>query len=123
MTRSSDGFSLVEVIVAFAILMLALVALYRGYATSAQGMAAADARMRAIGHAQSKLAETGVLAPLKPGRTEGAFEDGMRWTVEARPRTPSQDARPPLIAYDIAVEVRWDSRSFKLSSIKLADPQ
>lgn len=124
MTKSSDGFTLIEVIVSFAILAITLSALYQGYGMSAQGMAAADARLKAIGLAQSKLAETGIVAPLKAGRTEGASDDGMRWAVEIEPRRAPERARPPLIAYDVRVEIRWGSRrSFRLSSIKLAPGQ
>jgi general secretion pathway protein I len=79
MIGSSRGFTLIEVIVAFAILVIGLTSLYQGYGLATQAMVRADNRTIAINRAQSKLAEVGASLPLRAGRFEGKFPDGELW--------------------------------------------
>ena len=77
------GFSLLEVLMAFALLAVALgilVAILGGGLT--QVRTAADASEATL-HAQSLLDELGVLEPIKPGTRDGESDDGrFRWTLE-----------------------------------------
>ena len=81
--RRARGFSLIEVIVAFALLAVAmgiLIAILGG--GLAQVRQAGDASEATL-HAQSLLSEAGVLAPIEPGRSQGEFADGRyRWVLE-----------------------------------------
>lgn len=81
--RRQRGFSLIEVIVAFALLAVAmgiLIAILGG--GLGQVRQAGDASEATL-HAQSLLSEVGVLAPIEPGRAQGEFADGRyRWTLE-----------------------------------------
>jgi len=89
-----QGYSLIEVIVAFGVLALALTLLL---GTLSGGMRqvreSADAGRAAL-HARSLLETLGVDAPLQPGRSSGAFEQGRyRWELEiARYRDPASPA-------------------------------
>jgi len=84
-SRSSRGFTLIEVLAAFAIGLGAL-------GKSAQNAAHAAALDAAVEHAQSLFAEQGLTGPLKNASTEGTFDDGMRWTLKVRalPKPPQQ---------------------------------
>ena len=81
--KRQRGFSLLEVILAFTLLAVALgilVAILGGGLTQVRG--AADASVATL-HAQSLLEEVGVLEPIEPGRRAGDFESGRyRWEMD-----------------------------------------
>jgi general secretion pathway protein I len=79
------GFSLLEVMLAFALLAVGLgilIAILGGGLTQVRD--AGDASEATL-HAQSVLDELGVLAPIEPGRQEGQSGDGRyRWVMDIR---------------------------------------
>jgi general secretion pathway protein I len=80
------GYTLIEVVVAFALLAFAMTLLL-GSLTNAskQVRGAADAGRAAL-HAQSLLDQMGVGEALAPGRRDGELEDGRyRWELEVEP--------------------------------------
>lgn len=117
MSRSSArGFTLIEVIVAFAVLALALAIVLGTLSNASRQVRWSDDVGRAALHAQSLLDDTGIAATLVPGRSEGVFEDGRyRWSLDVQPwRDPvEQDAPPqPVDAaaprlLRLALDVRW----------------
>ncbi|WP_176245030.1 type IV pilus modification PilV family protein [Oceanibacterium hippocampi] len=80
-----QGFSLLELIVAFAILSLSLVAIYQVVAGSFRGLREAEIVGRALLIAESKLAEPGRTVPLAEGRIVGDEGDGFAWVLDLRP--------------------------------------
>ncbi len=85
-TRGQRGYTLIEVVVAFALLAFALTLLL-GSLTNAskQVRGAADAGRAAL-HAQSLLNQIGVGEGLTPGRKDGELEDGRyRWELDVEP--------------------------------------
>lgn len=97
--RSQRGYTLIEVIVAFAILALALTLLLGTLSGGARQVRwAADAGRAAL-LAQSLLDQTGVGEVLQPGRRDGELEDGRyRWSMEVAPYVDR--ARPPATTVD-----------------------
>lgn len=90
--RRQQGFSLLEVMLAFALLAGALgilIAILGGGLGQVRNSAdASEATM----HAQSLLAEVGVLESIETGRSVGDSEDGrFRWTMEI---TEAEDPAP-----------------------------
>jgi general secretion pathway protein I len=84
--RDQRGYTLIEVVVAFALLALAMTLLL-GSLTNAtkQVRGAADAGRAAL-HAQSLLDQVGVGEALAPGRRDGELEDGRyRWELDVQP--------------------------------------
>jgi len=81
-SRSSRGFTLIEVLAAIALLAIAFAIGLGALGTSAQNAARATALDAAVEHAQSLFAEQGLMAPLKDESTQGIFGDGMRWTLK-----------------------------------------
>lgn len=102
--KRQRGFSLLEVILAFSLLATALgilLAILSG--GLAQVKNAGDASVATL-HAQSVLAELGVLEPITPGSRGGAFDDGrFRWEMridEAEDPAPIALAGAPVDAID-----------------------
>ena len=100
--RGGDaGFTLVETVVAFAILSLVMT-------TAVQIIGGGSARMRmgqdrstALAHAQSQLAVFSVGEKLPVGRSTGAFEDGFEWRLSVSPlpgSAPFDAALSPFLA-------------------------
>ncbi len=135
----SGGFTLLEVLVAFTILAVALGALLQAFSTGLRGLGAAEAHANAVSHARSKLDEVGALIPLEEGVQSGAFDsdafdsgafdsgafdEGYRWTVSIQPYEPSEAAEwgdLSVVPYDVTVTVAWGRESsVTLRTLRLA---
>ncbi len=111
--RAQQGFTLIEVIIAFALLALALTLLLGSLSGAARQIRSADDSGRATLHAQSLLAQVGLGIALKPGREQGEFENGRyRWTLDTtayadplKRATPVIDPNAPrMLQLQLAVE-------------------
>jgi general secretion pathway protein I len=133
--KAQRGYTLIEVMVAFAILALALTLLLGTLSGATKQIRWADDAGRAALHAESLLSQTGVGEALAPGRTEGNFEDGRyRWTMEIQPWVdpslvdvppqPVDPGAPRLLSLDL--EVQWGSGAARerlhLQSLRLVTP-
>lgn len=86
MSRSSQaGFSLLEVLVAFAILAIILGVLLQIFSGSAQRATLAESYLKASSLAQARLNEIGREAPLTAGAIEGQTENGFAWGLHMEP--------------------------------------
>jgi general secretion pathway protein I len=115
--KRQRGYSLLEVIVAFALLALALTLLLGSLSGASRQVRDADQRTRAVLHAQSLLALAGVDAPLQEGRQQGQWEDGRyAWTLQVAPYVEPRSGVPqaasggtaggPRLA-ELSLQVRW----------------
>jgi general secretion pathway protein I len=90
------GFTLLELLVAFMVLVLAFTVMLRIFSGGLRGVGDAQAHSRAVEHARSQLALMGTEHPLSPGELTGETADGYRWQVTAEPvaasELPRQDA-------------------------------
>ncbi len=87
-----NGFSLLEILVAFILLALAMAVLMRIFSSSLNGATVADRYAKATMLAESKLAAAGVEEGLKEGSSSGTYDDMFSWVVEVKPFTePSTD--------------------------------
>ncbi len=94
--KRQRGYSLLEVIVAFALLALALTLLLGSLSGASRQVGQAELRSRAVLHAQSLLATTGVIEPLQQGERSGQWEDGRyHWRLQVEPYV---DARADALA-------------------------
>ena len=132
--RGERGYTLIEVIVAFAVLALALTLLLGILSGATKQVRWADEAGRAALHAQSLLDQTGVGEALQPGRKEGEFEDGRyRWSLEVEPfRDPSSQqgpqpvdpGAPQLLRLELLVQ--WGEggprQRLRLQSLRLVRP-
>jgi len=115
--KRQRGYSLLEVIVAFALLALALTLLLGSLSGAARQVHNADLRTRAMLHAQSLLAATGIEQPLQEGRSQGDWEDGRyRWELQVEPYVDARASALPQAAAttvsgptlaQLTLQVRW----------------
>ncbi|RDZ27079.1 type II secretion system protein XpsI [Lysobacter silvisoli] len=112
--RAAAGYTLLEVIIAFALLAAALTLLLGTLSGASRQVRMSGEAGRAALHAQSLLDQVGVGQPLAPGQESGDFEDGRyRWTLGVRPwrdravaaaRQPVDVNGPQLFEITLAVE-------------------
>jgi general secretion pathway protein I len=96
MTRGGErGFTLLEVLVALAILVFALTALYQALGGGLQANATAEREWRAAEAAETLLTEVGRSVPLRDGETKGELADGHQWILKITPFTPVDQDGPP----------------------------
>lgn len=122
--KRQRGYSLLEVIVAFALLAGALALLLGALSGAARQVGEADDAGRAALHAQSLIDQLGIGTPLRPGRSQGGFEDGRyRWTLQIAPwrdpeaadaAQPRDPAAPRLLEISLSVEWRSGGRPRRL---------
>jgi general secretion pathway protein I len=121
--RAAPGFTLIETLVAFMILSLALLAAMQAFSSSLRGISAAEGTGTAVLHARSKMDEIGTAIPLVPGETGGAFSDGFLWKAGIEPYSGAylgQTGTLPLAAYQVSVTVTWGrAQAITLQTVKL----
>src|SRR5260370_25442838 len=99
---SSRGFTLLEIVVALAIMGLALVGLFRAGSGGVLAVDTAGHVDQAIERAQSRLAAIGRGRAIGSGQTEGDDGGGYHWQVRARPpaaRQGGSGAAPTTITF------------------------
>lgn len=125
------GFTLLEVIIAFALLALGLTLLLGSLSRATQQVRwSADAGRAAL-HAQSLLDQLGVERVLAPGQQQGSFEEGRyRWTLDVQAwHDPSAQASAAMPVENrqhllqLELNVRWGEGSprqrLQLHSLRL----
>ena len=101
------GFTLLEVLVAFVVLALALSALMPPLSTMTERSNTSHAEWRAGEFAVSKLAAIGVTAPIRPGMTSGVWADALDWQIEIRTTGAAQQGAARFgTLYEIEITVR-----------------
>ncbi|MCM2336273.1 MAG: prepilin-type N-terminal cleavage/methylation domain-containing protein [Pseudomonas sp.] len=112
--RRMAGYTLLEVIVAFALLALALTLLLGTLSGAARQVRWSGDAGRAALHAQSLLDQVGVGQPIEPGEASGELDGGRyQWALDVRPwRDPSTPPDAPLEPaaprlFEITLSVRW----------------
>ena len=74
------GFTLLEVLIAFAILAVSLGAILQAFGSGLTQISRAEHQAAAALQARSLLAEVGTTVPLRPGETSGRFDDA-EWSI------------------------------------------
>lgn len=123
-SSDASGFTLIEVLVALAVLALTLAALLQVFTTSLRNAAASERHLVATMLARSVLDEIGSEIPLISGERSAEIEQGYRWTVRIWPSTtiaPVADAEWLLVPYDVQVEILWNDKPVTtLTTLRLA---
>ena len=127
-TSSADtkvlAFTLLEFLVAFAVLTLFLSTALAGIAVAMKSDQQAGFLMRATMIAQDRLASAGVDYPLRQGTTGGALANGYVWRAEIRRYGSPLQRSPTLQGYWVEVTVADPhsngSREVSLATLVLA---
>ncbi len=103
--REEDGFTLVETIVAFAILALVISTAVTIVGNGSKRERFDQARMSALSHARSELAAMSMTGAVRSGTTAGRYDDGMAWRIIAAPIAVSTAAGVATLPYAVSVAV------------------
>lgn len=119
-----NGFTLIEIIVAFTIMATLLVGFLAGTRRALDGIAAAEARGELLAHAENRLAMIGTIVPLVETEENGR-EDGYSWQVTIR-RHDLPAGRDDiadtvgLVLYEVDVRVSDDAgREERLTTLRV----
>src|SRR5689334_17230477 len=88
---SPNGFTLIEVLVAFGILSLTLVALLQVFSQGLRSVDVSERHLIAAMLMRSIEADLGTEIPIIAGQRSGDIDDGYRWTTRM---APSQTIAP-----------------------------
>lgn len=121
-----SGFSLLEVVVAFAILALSLGLLIQIFSQAMNTTALSGTYSRAATLAEARLNAVGVDIPLEPGGHSGEPEDGLSWEVSIEPYDLGEVLREPVMEpLQVTAVVYWEvadgRRQIALSTLRLAE--
>ena len=113
--RSQQGFTLLEVVAAFAVLALGLALAMQAATGAMQQSRQAAEHPRAALHAQSVLDTLGVGAPIEEGSYDGEFDDGYSWVAEVTEYQVAMENIPegidplntPVVLLRVDLAMRW----------------
>ena len=131
--KTMQGFSLLEILVAFTVLAMAMGVLMQIFSRGVNGASLADRYAKATMFAESKLASVGIEETLKETSSAGKFDDDFSWALSVR---PYQDPFPkeqsvvefeklmPTQLYELDLKVSFTAddrreRVVKLSTLRL----
>jgi general secretion pathway protein I len=122
--RHSAGFTLIEIVVALAILALSAAVMLNQISNGIAQASRADGISEAGMLAQSLLARVGTELPLRQGEFTGQFASRYRWELRVTPSGDANDLREmPVGAYDVVAEVFWSDgiqeRSIALRTLRI----
>jgi len=113
------GLSLLEVLVALAIMAISLTVLYRISGGSIRAVSGADIKARAVMQAESILALKDAVP--QGGWNEQGETDGLRWSVESSPLLAGSASAQFPAMHQVVVEVKWSGflreQQFRLVSV------
>lgn len=118
------GFSLLEVLVAFAVFSLSLGVLFQIFSSGLRGTEVARNYSHAMIIAESRLNELTVAQELAPGVWQGVVDDGYRWIATVSPYddgSATEGAEGPA-AYRVSVRVNWgdgEDREIVIDTLRL----
>lgn len=122
--RGRDGFTLIEILIAFAILAITLVTLFRVFGGGLATTARLEQNAAALLLARSTLERVGTDIPLVAGEQSGTAADGTAWLLEIRPAgliDPGALQTAPVLPYEVAVTVsRAGMSPVTLTTLRLA---
>lgn len=132
------GFSLLEILVAFAIMAVALTIVLRIFGAGINTAVVSEEYVLATQIAESMLARVGADIPLQAGQLSGIEGGNYRWLLQIEALPPPMDSRkslkplkdddepasPPLLLYRVSTRVEWGdnaerARSLALETLKL----
>ena len=120
-TANDAGFTLIEVIVALAILAAGLSVMLSMISDGLLRTSTAEKMVAAGSLTQSLMAEVGTVYPIRADEQAGEFPDGYRWQLKIQPYARGNDGTPVQL-YEVSANVQWDeggqTRSFLLKTLR-----
>jgi general secretion pathway protein I len=112
--KKAPGFTLIEIVVAMAILSIGLVVIIELFGGGLRLGRVSQEYTKAAGYARIKLEEVTLAKTLVEGVEQGDFDNVFHWLVEVRREDllpPGRDTtyRPPVALYRVRIDVFWRS--------------
>jgi len=112
--KKTPGFTLIEVVVAMAILSIGLLAIIELFGGGLRLGRVSGEYTKASAYARIILEEITLAKTLVEGVQEGEFDKDFRWLVEVKrvdllPPGKETLYRPPVAVYRVRIDVRWKS--------------
>jgi len=123
----TKGFTLIEVLVAIAILGIGLTLLIELFSGGLRLGRTSEEYTIAINYARLKMEEITVKPVITEGSEEGKFDETFRWQVEVKkvdllPIENRPEFKPPVQFFKVRVDILWKSgtkeRSTRIDSYK-----
>ena len=117
------GFTLIEMLVALAILTIALAVLFGSISDALDRTRRGKDEAVAAALAQSLLARAQAANPIAAGETSGEYSNGFRWDLRvARYGSPDDAKAWQMSAYAIRATVSWTGGARSLTALRLVAP-
>ncbi len=118
---STSGFTLMEVVVALAILSVGLTVIIELFAGGLRLARTSEEYTKAVSYARIKMEELAVKQKMEQGSEEGKFDETFRWQVGVKkvnvlPIEKNPDLKIPVELFQIQVKVIWKSGSKERST-------
>ncbi len=110
------GFTLIEVIVALAILGIGLTVIIELFSGGLRLGRTSEEYTKAVNYARMKMEEIISKQKIEEGSEEGEFDNTFRWQVGIKkmdilPTEKNPDFKPPVELFEVKVNVLWKSGS------------
>ncbi len=132
--NKQQGFSLLEILIAFSILALSLGILLKIFSGGLNNAAVAEDYTVAVQIAESLMAKTGVETPLQAGQVSGQENEKYNWLIEVSPFTFNPEnggtSAVNVVLFKVKVVVSWgednaednfNDRQIELTTLKLVN--
>ena len=126
--NKQQGFSLLEILIAFSILALSLGILLKIFSAGVNTAVVAEDYTAAVQIAESLMAKTGVETPLQANQASGLENEKYHWQVEVSPFEFNPENVDPTaltaVLFKVKVTVTWgddnvNDRQIELTTLKL----
>jgi len=119
--HSSAGFTLIETVIALAILGIGLTVIIEDFSGGLRLARTSEEYTKAMGFARMKLEEIISQQRIEEGTDEGEYDDTFRWQVSAKkmdllPVEKDSDFKPPVELFQVKVDILWKSGSKEKSA-------
>jgi len=125
---STTGFTLIEVVVAIAILAVGLTVIIELFSGGLRLGRTSVEYTKAVNYARMKMEEIAVKQTMEEGNEEGEFDHTFRWQVETKrvdilPVGDKKDFKPPADLFQVKINILWKSgakeKSTSIESYKM----
>jgi general secretion pathway protein I len=111
---STTGFTLIEVVVALAILGIGLTVIIELFSGGLRMGRASEEYTKAVNYARMKMEEMAVKEEVEEGIEEGEFDETYRWQVGVKkvnilPVEKETDFKPPVEFFQVKINIIWKS--------------
>jgi general secretion pathway protein I len=119
---STTGFTLIEVVVAMAILGIGMTVILELFSGSLRLLRTSGEYTKAVNYARVKMEEITVKPTVNEGIEEGEFDGAYRWQVDVKrvdilPARIETDFKPPVELFQVKLIVLWKSGTKERSTV------